>query len=185
MPRAPELDPTKLTEEQSRVFGEIQRRLRSANPTAAVRGPFAVLLNAPHVAEGAIRAYSSFREGKIERRLFELMILVVARNMTAQYEWFAHAPHAIAAGITPEAVEAIRNRRTPILTREDERMVYDVATELCTARTLSQSAYDRAHAILGLEQLIELIAGTGFYIMIATVLNAFDVAVPGNEKLLP
>jgi 4-carboxymuconolactone decarboxylase len=185
MPRAPELDLDKLTEEQKRVLGEIQRRIRGGSPNAAVRGPFAVLLNAPAVADGAIRTYSAFREGKIERRLFELMILVVARNMSAQYEWFAHAPRAVEAGLEAETVEAIRNRRTPHLHRSDEQMVYDVVTELCTARTLSQSAYDRAHAALGLEQLIELIAGAGFYIMIATVLNAFDVAVPSGEKLLP
>jgi 4-carboxymuconolactone decarboxylase len=185
MSRAPELDPDKLTEEQKRVFGEIQKRLRGASQTAAVRGPFAVLLNAPHVCDGAIRTYSAFRDGKIERRLFELMILVVARNFSAQYEWFAHGPRAAEAGISAEAVEAIRNRRTPVLTRDDEKMVYDVVTELCSARTLSKSAYDRALGMLGLEQLIELIAGAGFYIMLATVLNAFDVEVPTGEKLLP
>ncbi len=32
---------------------------------------------------------------------------------------------------------------------------------------------------------VELIAGTGFYVMIAMTLNAFDVAVPGGEKPLP
>ncbi|HXQ51380.1 MAG TPA: hypothetical protein VN802_09835 [Stellaceae bacterium] len=183
MPRVPELKLEQLNDEQKTVFEAIQRRL--GGNASLSRGPFGVLLNAPKVAFGAITAYGSFRDGKIERRLFELMILVVARHMTAQFEWFAHAPRAVEAGIAPETVDAIRNRRTPMLTRDDEKMVYDVVAEMCATRTLSQASYDRALAALGLERLVELIAGTGFYVMIAMTLNAFDVAVPTGEKVLP
>jgi 4-carboxymuconolactone decarboxylase len=181
MPRAPDLDFATLGDEQKRVYDIIQKRLRSM----AVRGPFAVLLHAPKVAEGVITTYGAFRDGKIDKRLFELMILVVARAMSAQFEWFAHAPRAVEAGISPETVAAIRERRTPALARDDEKMVYDVVSEMCATGTVSQASYDRALGILGLEQLVELIAGTGFYVMIALTLNAFDVAVPGGEKPLP
>jgi 4-carboxymuconolactone decarboxylase len=181
MPRAPVLDFDQLNDEQQRVYEGIKARLRSAT----VGGPFAVLLHAPKVANGAITTYGAFRDGKIEKRLFELMILVVARFTGAQFEWFAHARRALEEGITPETVDAIRNRRTPVLTRDDEKMVYDVVSEMCATRTLSQASYDRAHTMLGLERLIELIAGTGFYVMIAMTLNVFDVAVPGGDKPLP
>jgi 4-carboxymuconolactone decarboxylase len=181
MPRAPVLDFDKLNDEQQRVYDAIKARLRSAT----VSGPFAVLLNAPKVANGAITAYGAFRDGKIEKRLFELMILVVARFTGAQFEWFAHARRALEEGIAPEVVEAIRHRRTPPLMRDDEKMIYDVVSEMCATRTLSQASYDRAAAILGTEKMIELVAGTGFYVMIAMTLNVFDVAVPGGEKPLP
>ena len=181
MPRAPVLDFDKLNDEQQRVYDVIKARLRSAT----VGGPFAVLLNAPKVANGAITAYGAFRDGKIEKRLFELMILVVARFAGAQFEWFAHARRALEEGIAPEVVEAIRHRRTPPLVRDDEKMIYDVVSEMCATRTLSQASYDRAAAILGTEKMIELVAGTGFYVMIAMTLNVFDVAVPGGEKPLP
>jgi 4-carboxymuconolactone decarboxylase len=181
MTRSPDLDLDKLTAEQNQVWEEIKARLRRNTPG----GPFAVLMNAPKVAHGAITAYGAFRDGKIERRLFELMILVVARAFSAQFEWFAHAPRAVEAGIAPEVVEAIRARRVPVLTRDDEKMVYDVVTEMIATRTLSKPSYDRALAALGLEQTVELIAGTGFYVMIAMTLNAFDVSVPSGEKPLP
>lgn len=181
MPRVPELDFDRLDPEQRQVFDEIKARLRSA----AVRGPFAVLLNAPKVAHGAITAYGAFRDGKIDKRLFELMILVVARHFSAQFEWFAHAPRAVEAGVARETVEAILARRVPPFAREDERMVYDVVTEMLTTRTLSQPSYERALGVLGLEQLIELVAGTGFYVMIAMTLNAFDVLPPDGQRVLP
>jgi 4-carboxymuconolactone decarboxylase len=180
MARVPELQPEKFTPEQQRVYAEIQTRVRGGT----VRGPFAVLLNAPAVAEASVRLYSVYREAKLEKRLFELMILVIARHAAAQFEWFAHAPRAVEAGISSDAVEAIRLRRQPILVREDEKMVYDLVSELAATQRLSQPSYDRGLAALGLEKLIELITGAGFYTMIAMTLNAFEVPVPGGERPL-
>lgn len=82
-------------------------------------------------------------------------------------------------------VDAIRERREPKFAREDERLVYDTITELNEARTLSQAAYERALANLGLDLLIELITAAGFYTMVAMMLNAFEAPVPGGERPLP
>ncbi len=182
MARAPAIERDKLTAEQQRVHDEVLRRIPRPGP---VRGPFAVLLNAPKVCDGAIRTYSAFRETTLERRLFELMILVVARHHSAQYEWFAHEPRALEAGIAPETVAAIRDRRMPALVRDDEKMVYDTVTELIVTKRLSQASYDRAHAALGMERLVELIGGAGFYTMIALTINAFEVVVPDGARPLP
>src|SRR5262245_23611543 len=77
---------------------------------------------------------------KLERRLAQLMILVAARLATAHYAWFIHEPHALNVGISPDIVEAIRERRTPNFTREDERVVYDITMELnLTGRYLRQT----------------------------------------------
>jgi 4-carboxymuconolactone decarboxylase len=181
MARAPELEREKLSSEQKRVHDEIAKRI----PHGIVRGPFAVLLNAPALAEGALLAYSAIRAARLERRLVELMILIVARFHSAQYEWFAHGPRALEAGIAAETVEAIRQRRTPALAREDERMVYDVVSELLATRRLSAASFERAHALLGTERLVELIAGAGFYTMLALTINGFDVDVPEGARPLP
>jgi hypothetical protein len=73
----------------------------------------------------------------------------------------------------------------PKFVREDERLIYDTITELNVARTLSQAAYKRALADLGLDLLIELITAAGFYTMVAMILSAFDAPVPGGEHPLP
>lgn len=182
MARAPAIDRSKLSPAQQQVHDDIQRRIPRPGP---VRGPFAVLLQAPALADGAIRTYSALREAKLERRLVELMILIVARHHTAQYEWFAHEPRALEAGIAPEIVEAIRARRMPNFVHEDERVVYDTITELSVTRRLSQASYDRALALLGLERLVELIGGAGFYTMVALTINAFEVEVPESGRPLP
>ena len=94
--------------------------------------------------------------GTLDRRLFELMILVVARQWSAQYEWFVHERAARQAGVSDAVIEAIRTRRTPRFDRDDERLIYDIVTELSTTKTLGQASYDGLVASFGLERTIEL-----------------------------
>jgi 4-carboxymuconolactone decarboxylase len=170
MARVPDVSLEEMTAEQRRVYQEI-----GGARGGVVRGPFAIWLRNPQLADQA---------NQFGKRLFELMVLVVARHWSAQYEWFVHEKHGLEAGLTPAVVDAIRTRLTPEFSREDERVVYDTITELNETRTLSQPAYDRALAALGLDLLIELIAAAGFYTMVAMTLNAFDAPVPGGHRPL-
>lgn len=150
-----------------------------------MRGPFAVWLRNAELCENTIKLQEMFASRvKLERRLLELMILVAARLATAQYAWFIHEPHALKFGISPEIIEAIRQRRTPDFTREDERLVYDITMELNTTRTLSEASYRRGMATFGEQVMVELISAVGFYSMVAMTLNALDVSVPGGKEPL-
>jgi 4-carboxymuconolactone decarboxylase len=180
MARVEDLKLESLTPEQKAIHDRI-----AGTRGGTVRGPFAIWLRNPKIADAADRFGTTLRNGDLELRLFELMVLLVARHWTAQYEWFAHARHALEAGIPPAVVEAIRHRRKPELERDDERLVYDLVTEMNETRTLSQPTYDRAVALLGLDHVIELITSLGFYTMVAIMLNGFDAPVPGGERPLP
>ena len=181
MSRVPNLPLEDLTAEQKRIYSEI-----AGTRGGVVRGPFAIWLRTPAVAERANQFGNALRlDGRLDRRLFELMVLIVARHWSAQYEWFAHEQAALQAGLSPEVVGAIRDRRLPGLLRDDERLVYEIITELTETRTLSQPSYDRAVALLGLDLLVELITAAGFYTMVAMTLNAFDAPVPGDARPLP
>jgi 4-carboxymuconolactone decarboxylase len=180
MARVEDLKLESLTPEQRAIYDRI-----AGTRGGTVRGPFAIWLRNPKIADTADRFGTTLRNGDLDLRLFELMVLLVARHWTAQYEWFAHARHALEAGIPPAVVEAIRHRRKPTLERDDERLVYDLVTEMNETRTLSQPTYDRAVAMLGLDHVIELITSLGFYTMVAIMLNGFDAPVPGGERPLP
>ena len=180
MARVPDIAVEEMTAEQRRVYNEI-----GGARGGIVRGPFAIWLRNPEVADRANQFGNVLRvNGKLDRRLFELMVIIVARHWSAQYEWFVHEKHAIEVGLSEDVVNAVRTRSKPEFAREDERVVYDTITELNETRTLSQPAYDRALAALGLDLLIELIAAAGFYTMVAMTLNAFDAPVPGGSRPL-
>ena len=179
MSRLPEIDPTKLAPEQRVIYDRMLRE------RGHMRGPFAVWLRNAELCENTIKLQEMFASRvKLERRLLELMILVAARLATAQYAWFIHEPHALKFGISPEIIQAIRQRRTPDFTREDERLVYDITMELNTTRTLSEASYRRGMATFGEQVMVELISAVGFYSMVAMTLNALDVSVPGGKEPL-
>jgi 4-carboxymuconolactone decarboxylase len=179
MPRLPDIDEKQLTPEQRRIYDQV-KHLRGH-----VRGPFAIWLRNPELAERCLNLQDMFASRvRLERRLVQLMILVSARLATAQFAWFIHEPYAVKEGISSDIVEAIRERRTPNFARADERLVYDITFELNTTRTLSEATFNRGMAMFGEEKMVELIAGIGFYVMVAMTLNAFDVSVPDGKKPL-
>jgi len=180
MARVPDIPQEQLTPEQKRIHAEI------AGPRqGTVRGPFAIWLRQPDLADKANQFGNALRvNGKLDKRLFELMVLIVARHWSSQYEWFVHEEAGLKAGLAAEVIDAIKSRRDPAFARSDEQLVFDIVSELNQARTLSQPSYDRGVAALGLDLMIELITGAGFYTMVAMMLNAFDAPVPGGQRPL-
>ena len=179
MGRLPDIDEAKLSPEQRKIYDQIMRA------RGHMRGPFAVWLRHAELCENTLKLQEMFASRvNLERRLLELMILVSARLATAQYAWFIHEPHALKFGISPDVVQAIRERRTPSFSREDERLVYEITTELNSTRKLSAATYQRGFAMFGEQIMVELISAIGFYVMVAMTLNAFEVAVPGGKEAL-
>jgi 4-carboxymuconolactone decarboxylase len=176
MSRLPPLDPGALSAEQRAAYDEIVR------VRGSVRGPFAIWLASPELCERALSMQDWFpRRGKLERRLLELMILVMARQATAQFAWFVHEPYALREGLSQAVVDAIRERRTPDFDKEDERLVYDITRELEGTRTLSEATYRRGVEMLGAEVMVQLVSAVGFYVMVAMTLNVFQAPVPGGK----
>jgi 4-carboxymuconolactone decarboxylase len=177
MARLPKLTDDEMTAEQ--------RAAREIIGPTRVDGPFALWLRVPLIAERAQGLSEAVRaKGTFEPRLFELITLAATRPWAATYPFEAHARHAETNGVSPEVVDAIRHRRTPPFTRDDERLVFDTVTELTASRTLGQAGYDRALAALGPERLVELITAAGLYTMIAMMAVAFDVDPPAGRARL-
>jgi 4-carboxymuconolactone decarboxylase len=180
MPRLDELDPSALSAEQARIYQHI-----AALHTGHVRGPWAVTMRIPELAEHAHALYERLcRDTKLGKRLFELMVLIVARHWSSQFEWHTHEKYARQFGISDAAIEAIYTGGLPVFEKEDEQLVYDVVTELSQTKTLSAPTYARAQNFFGDDLLVELISAAGLYTMVAMLLNAFDVPVPATARTL-
>lgn len=180
MSRVADLEFDAMTAEQQQLYAEIK------GPRGIVAGPFAIWLRVPRLAEAANQLGNAVRlDGQLDRRLFEIMILVIARHWRAQYEWHAHAIAAEKLGVSTALIEAIRLGTAPPFADDGERLIYDLTVELQTARALSAATYERALGAFGLDTLIETITAAGFYTTVAMMLNAFDAPVPGGAEPLP
>jgi 4-carboxymuconolactone decarboxylase len=152
----------------------------------ALGGPFGQWVRVPRLADPANRLGNALRlDGKLDRRLFELLILVIARIWSAQYEWYAHEKPAREAGVSDAVIEALRRGERPAFTRDDEAMIYDLVSELLTTRAVSDATYRRAEDALGLELLVEAVTAVGFYTTAAMMINVFQAPVPGGQRPLP
>jgi 4-carboxymuconolactone decarboxylase len=172
MARIPPVKREDLNPRQQELYDGLLR----TRPRSHLTGPFSVWIHTPNIAEHADRLVSAFRVApKLDRRLIELIILMMCRAATVQYAWSVHEPLALKEGLTQDAIDAIRARREPDFKRDDERLVYDFVSELIAAKTVSADLYERAVNMFGLEAVIELVTCAGFYGMIGYVLNTFEV----------
>lgn len=169
-----------LSAEQQRLYEEF-----AGTRGGSIRGPFSVWLHTPAIAEGANKMAMALRlNGKLEKRLFELAVLIVIRRGLAQFPWFVHRGAAVEAGLAPAVVDAIEARRTPPFAREDERVIYDLVNELVETKSLRQESYQRGLTQLDRERLIELVSVVGYYTLITMVVNSFDVDTPDGSRPL-
>jgi 4-carboxymuconolactone decarboxylase len=170
-----------LNAEQKASLAQLQTVL-SQN---GLGGPFSVWLRMPGIGPKLIDLFVTHRnQGKLEKRLFELMTLVVIRHWSAQFAWWAHGPRTKQLGVAAASVEAIRTRQAPKELKADEQVVYDVTNEIMTQQKLSAATYARAKAALGEPVLIELIFTIGFYNMVGITLASFEVDTPDGSRPL-
>jgi len=166
-----------MSSQQLHVHDEIL-----AGPRGSLQGPFHAWLHSPGLADPAQKLGEFCRfSSALPKRLSELAILVIARHWCAQFEWNAHAPMAISAGISVAAVEAIRFNKKPILDADDERLVYNFVSELLESCTVSQSMYNQAEATLGQLGIVDLVGIVGYYCLVSITLNVFDMPLPKGE----
>jgi 4-carboxymuconolactone decarboxylase len=115
-------------------------------------------------------------------RLNEFAILIVGRQWRSQVEWFAHAPLAIKAGLSPEVVAELKANKRPATMKPDEAVVYDFVTELSTSRQVSDATFKRAKELLGEQQVVDLTAVTGTYVTVAMLLAVAEEGVPPGKE---
>jgi 4-carboxymuconolactone decarboxylase len=116
----------------------------------------------------------------LPHRLNEMAILLEARIWDAQYEWWAHEPLARKAGLSDAIINELRDGKRPASMQPDEAVVYDVVTELLNKRQLSDELFGKARQLLGDQQVVDLVAVTGFYVMVSAVVIAGKIAIPNG-----
>jgi 4-carboxymuconolactone decarboxylase len=146
-------------------------------------GPFNAFVTAPDVGSrladlgGLLRFRTS-----IDRRLLEIAIITIGARWRSEFEFWAHARMAREAGVADDVVEAIAAHADPPFTRDDERIVHAVATQLGADARVDDATYAAARSLLGDRGMVELVALCGYYTLICFTLNTFEVALPEGAR---
>jgi len=171
------LSPDEMSDDQRQTYDESIASKRGSPPP-----PMMAWLNSPEMARHATRLGAMLRfDTQFPAKLSEIAILVTARHWTAHYEWYAHKRLALAGGLDPAIIEAIRCRRTPTFDDPKAQMIYDVSKSLHEGKGLAQPLYDEAVKLLGERGVVEIIGLCGYYTLVSMTLNAFQFDLPDGE----
>ena len=173
--RMPPLPADRLTEAQKKAAAEFE----AARGTLS--GPWAVILRSPEMINRA-RSLSDYLRfnSSLPPRLSEFVILITAREWTQQYEWNAHHSLAMKGGLNPEIAKAVAEGRRPEKMADDEAALYDFCIELNRNRSVSDATYARALAKFGEQGVVDAIGLSGWYTLVAMVLNTARTPLPAD-----
>jgi 4-carboxymuconolactone decarboxylase len=175
--RMPPIAPDRLTDAQKQAMAEF----RAARKTD-ISGPFVPLLRSPQVMNRA-RAMGDYLRfnSVLPPRLSEFAILITARRWTQNYEWDAHQPLALKGGLSAEIVKSLAEGRRPDPMGQDEDALYTLCDELHRNQSVSDATYARAVATFGEQGVIDILGISGYYTMLAMVLNTARTPLPASH----
>ena len=154
-----------------------------SGPRQGARGPFNALLRSPEVADRVQKVGEYVRfQSSIPAALNEMAILITGRFWGAQYEFWAHSRLARQAGLADAIIDAIAQGRRPAAMSGDERIVYDLCTELFRDKAVADPTFKAAADRFGEQGVIDLIAACGYYSIVSMVLNVDRHPLPEGER---
>jgi 4-carboxymuconolactone decarboxylase len=155
-----------------------------SGPRKGMNGPFNAWLRSPELADRLQKVGEYVRfNSSLDRRVNEMAILMTAQAWGAQYEWYAHAPLALKAGLDPSIVEAIGAGRKPDNMKDDEAIAWEFTTQLRRDHAVDDTIYARALEKFGEAGIVDLIAVNGYYDVVSMTLNVARVVPPAAEPM--
>jgi 4-carboxymuconolactone decarboxylase len=177
-PRFAQLTMDQLNEQQ-RPLGEQIMKVSSVG----LGGPYNPMLRSPVFGQKMFDLLRYLRwDTSLPLKLNEFAILIIGRQWRSQVEWFAHAPLAVKAGLSPEIVADLKASRRPSNMPAQEAAVYDFVSELTAKHAVSDATFARARELLGEQQVVDLTAVAGTYVTIAMILAMAEEGVPAGKE---
>jgi 4-carboxymuconolactone decarboxylase len=177
-PRFPQLTMDQLTEAQKPLAEQIMKV-----SSVGLGGPYNPMIRSPVLGQRLYDLFYYLRwQTSVPTKLNEFAILIIGRQWRSQVEWFAHAPLAAKAGLSAGVIAELKEGRRPAGMAEDEAVVYDFVTELTTTKKVLDETYARAKKVFNDQQIVDLTAVAGNYVMVAMLLAMAEETVPPGKE---
>ena len=143
------------------------------------RGPFNAWLRSPELGDRLQKVGEYIRYNtSLPLRLNEFAILIAAREWTSQYEWYAHHPLAMKAGLDPKIAADLALSKRPVDMKDEEAAVYEFCIQLHRNKKVDDATYKRAVTLFGEKGVMDLIGVTGYYTLVSMTISVAEVSVP-------
>jgi 4-carboxymuconolactone decarboxylase len=175
------LRPDELDPDQRAVYDALADppgRVR-LDPDGSLQGPFDAMLRAPRSGAALQSVGAALRyRSVLPERVRELATLQVAAHHRSEFEWYAHAPLATAAGLPAALLDAVRTGGAIEPDDPAERIAVVVVAQLLTTGDVDDDAWASAVELLGEAGAVELTTLAGYYSLLAMQMRVLRVPLP-------
>jgi len=105
----------------------------------------------------------------------EMIILRVAVLNRANYEFDAHAPHAIKAGMSQEKIESLKDSKISDVFDEKECLILKLTDVMTQDIQVPDTVFDQVRPYFNDQEILELVATISAYNMVSRLLNALHI----------
>ncbi len=139
-------------------------------------GPYSALMNHPELCQ-KIEALGFFLkfQGHLPRDVYQFVVLSVARETKAAFEWADHVEHAKRSGVPEEVIGMVRTEGIS----GAFQMPYKIAAQVLEATLVWQNIPEKAQSDaienFGMYGFIEIVVLSGFYQMFSAINQGFDI----------
>ena len=137
---------------------------------------YQILLNAPEIAQGWEALLTAIRNrNSLSPAIREMIILRVAVLNRANYEFDAHAPHAIKAGMSQEKIESLKDSTISDVFDEKEYLILKLTDVMTQDIQVPDTVFDQVRPYFNDQEILELVATISAYNMVSRLLNALHI----------
>ena len=180
--RLPPVQRAELDEEGKRIYDALAGPSRTLTKT----GPSAVSMHSPKAAEPIFALNQVLRKTVAGPKYFELAALVAAREFDQQYEWSAHEPAGLKAGLDQSVIDAVKFNRELTGLPEKDATAIRLGRAIFRDHKVSPELWAKMVQQFGRQGAVEVTMIMADYAMAGFILTAVDQQLPPERKpLLP
>jgi hypothetical protein len=117
-------------------------------------------------------------------RYFQLAVLIMAREIDQQYEWSAHEPAGVRAGLEQSVIDVVKYDRAVTGLADKDATLIQFFRALFREHKVSSELFAKMIAAFGRQRTIESMALMGDYFMVGMMMNAADQHLPPTRQAL-
>ena len=172
--RLPPVTPADLDEEG-------QRLLAARTNFTAGPGPNHVTIYSPRELDLGI---PSGEKSPVGPRLFQLAVLITAREIDQQYEWSSHEPAGRRQGLEQAVIDVVKYNRDVAALSDKDATLITFGRALFREHRVSSELWAKMVSLFGRQRTVQLMMIMGDYFRVGFMLNAVDQHLPPQRQAL-
>src|SRR4029450_1618649 len=175
--RLPYLQKKDMDERGQKIFDALPGR----SAEGVLRGPLAFAAYNPGVAQALFDLHNAAVAGSLDPHVRELAILVACRETNYSLEWNPHEPTPLKAGVSPNTIAAVRNRRALDGVDERDAAVIRFGRQMLHDNKMDPQTFAKAAQLFGRRGAMDLVAVMSTYAVSGFYATAVDEHMPAGR----